>query len=126
MNREQKRNYIKIAKKKGIGEEYARAYIALKESEESDMVISSEDIKNIIFDRKAIKDGDKVLINVDKITSNKNYSKMLEEYREFIENSNGVIYTAKVEKEHFVSLEENPKWLFFAEDLIVHEKSSIK
>lgn len=114
MNREQKRNFIKLAKKRGIGEDFARAYIAMKEESGSDVV----SVKDMIYSQRAIQDGDKVQINVEKIKSTKYFDKMIPEYKEFIEQSSGVVYTAKVEKETFVSLEENPKWLFIMGDLI--------
>mgnify|MGYP003304886874 CR=1 FL=1 len=116
MNREQKRNFIKLAKKRGIGEEYAKAYISMKEQEDGDKTLSTKDI---LFNKKEIKDGDKVQINVDKIMSSKNYQRMVPEYREFVESSNGVYYTANVEKGNLISFEENPKWLFWAGDLII-------
>lgn len=112
MNREQRRNFVKLAKKRGIGEDFAKAYIAMKE--ESDTVSD----KDIIFSQREIKDGDKVRINVGKIKSAKYFEKMMPEYKAFIEASEGVVYTAKVEKDTFVSLEENPKWLFIMGDLI--------
>lgn len=114
MNREQKRNFIKIAKKKGISEEHAKAYMAMKEEQMAN-IIKAEDV---IFERRIINDGDKVRIDVDKISSSKYYSNMMDEYKEFIENSRDIVFTAKVEKGHFVSLEENPKWLFWVGDLI--------
>ena len=118
MNREQKRNFVKLAKKRGINEQFAKAYIAMKEDEEN-----GDKVFKFSSKRQAVNDGDKVFINVDKIKSTKYFEKMLPEYKEFIEQSSRVMYTAKVEKEHFVSLQENPKWLFWVEDLIIPGKS---
>lgn len=69
--------------------------------------------------------GDKVTIDVTKIKALKDYEGMNDEYKKFIESSEGVIFTAKVEKGNFVSLEENPKWLFWAGNLNVQGRSGV-
>lgn len=108
MNRKQKRNFIKIARKKGVGEEFAKAFISIKENKTEE-----------IFSEKIVNTGDKVKLNVDEIISSKIYKNKMSEYKKFVENSVDVIYTAKVENDNFVSLEEKPEWLFRISDLIV-------
>lgn len=110
MNREQKREFIKQARKKGFSEAEAKAYLQMQEG------LQNED---------SIKDGDKVTINIEQIKSTKSYQNMTPEYREFIENSKGKVFTARIEKGHFAHLEENPKWLFWTGNL-VHYKQVVK
>jgi len=112
MNREQKRDFIKKARKRGIDEKYAKAYIQAQESLENDARIN-------------IANGDKVTIDVTKIKALKDYEKMNNEYKRFVESSDGVVFTAKVEKGNFVSLEENPKWLFWAGNLNVQGRCGV-
>lgn len=108
MNREQKRDFIKKARQRGVDEKYAKAYIQAQDSLDADAKLN-------------ISDGDKVIIDIEKIKALKDYEIMNSEYKEFIESSYGVVFTAKVEKGRFVSLEENPRWLFWAGNLIVVE-----
>ena len=68
--------------------------------------------------KPTIEDGAKVYLDVEKIISGKNYSRMNSEYKEFVESSRGVVFTAQVEDEGlFVSMLENPKWLFWIDDV---------
>ena len=64
-----------------------------------------------------IPEGAKVRLDVEKIKAGKNYVRMNPEYKEFVESSEGVTFTAHVEEGCFVSLKENPKWLFWSGDL---------
>ncbi len=102
MNREQKRKFVKKAKSKGIPEEYIEAYIVMLEAGTTIPVIP---------------EGAKVRLDVEKIKAGKNYVRMNPEYKEFVESSEGVTFTAHVEEGCFVSLKENPKWLFWSGDL---------
>lgn len=107
MNREQKRDFVKKAKAKGISEEYAKAFIAYKDSE-SDINLNT------------IKKSDMVMIDVAKIKANKNYPRMIQEYKDFIESSEGIWYEVMdIENERFVCLKGHPKWLFYPGDLII-------
>lgn len=63
MNREQKRDFIKKARKRGIDEKYAKAYIKAQESLENNAKIN-------------IANGDKVTIDVTKIKALKDFDKM--------------------------------------------------
>lgn len=113
MNRAQKREFMKRAKQKGIGEDYAKAYIT---AIESGMMVDeqAEQIK--------ISDGDKVSLDVEKIKKRKEYANMSQPYKDFVESSVGVKFTANIEKGFFVSFTENPTWLFWHEDLILHKE----
>lgn len=68
--------------------------------------------------------GRKVKINVEKIK--KRQKKMLPNYQEFIENNIDKVFTAQATKntqepELYTLIEDKskPKWVFWAEDLIV-------
>ena len=65
-----------------------------------------------------IKEGDRVMINAEKIKSNKSYDTLREDYKEFVESSCGVVFTAHVEQYAIVSLVECPNWLFWTGDLV--------
>lgn len=105
MNREQKRDFIKKARAKGISEEYAKAYISMLDSKGK---VNSP-----------IREGTKIYLDVEKIKAGKNYSRMNPEYKEFVEASIGVTYTAHIEDEGcLISVQENPKWLFWVGDVI--------
>lgn len=107
MNREQRREFAKRAKARGISDEHINAYIAWVNSG-----------GNNIYE---IKEGDKVLLNVRKIISGVNYSRMVPAYKKFIEESEGVVFTAHIERGCLVSLMENPKWLFWIGDLVKYK-----
>lgn len=104
MNREQKREFIRRAKKRGVSEEQANLYLTLKSG----------------FNTTKIKDGDKVKLDIKMIKSEKSYGDKHSEYKDFIEASEDVVYTVQIEdcKGNFVSLRENPKWLFWTGNLI--------
>ena len=42
---------------------------------------------------------------------------MADAYKEFVDASEGVVFTAHVERENMISLVEEPKWLFWSGDL---------
>lgn len=104
MNRAQRREFTKKAKERGISDEYIQAYLAMQE---------------VNWDaRSDIYEGAKVFLDVKKITSGKNYHLMVPEYKQFVESSEGVPYTAHIEKAGcLISMVENPKWLFWSGDL---------
>ena len=65
-------------------------------------------------------EGDKVMLNLFAIQTRLNYSKMNEEYKKFVEESDGKVFTAHFEHDNnkLVTLLENPRWLFWCGDLI--------
>lgn len=69
-----------------------------------------------------INTGDKVRLDIAKIQRRINYSRMNEDYKQFVEQSNDKVFTAVVERENLIHLEEEPKWLFWSGDLIIHEQ----
>lgn len=105
MNRKQKRDFVKAAKKRGIDEKAAEAYLKTEDA--------------VQRANNGICEGDKVILDTAFIMSRKDYKKLVPEYREFIESSAGVVFTAHLEKDgRLASLNENDnKWLFWIGDL---------
>lgn len=68
---------------------------------------------------KEFRNGDHVMIDVDKITNYVEYKRFLPEYRKFVEKSRGKVFTIRKEGRlyTFKELPENG-WLFWSEDLI--------
>lgn len=108
MNREQRRKFSKNAKKKGIGEKFTELYLSM----------DREGLETPAPPQK-IENGDKVMLDVERIKSRKNYDRMTDLYKEFVNANDGTVFTAKVEKENLVSMEEDPRWLFWSGDLLL-------
>lgn len=108
MNRKQKRNFIKAAKKKGIDSSLADVYLRIKEKEAEQIELT---------------DGDKVKLNLSVITGRPDYKRMSISYREFVESSADTLFTVRHDErggnlKNVVCLEEDPtKWLFWTGDL---------
>ena len=66
---------------------------------------------------KKFEEGEKLRLNIERIKARKNYDKMADAYKEFVDASEGVVFTAHVERENMISLAEEPKWLFWSGDL---------
>lgn len=71
LNRDKRRKFIKEAKKKGIPKEYIDAYLTMMNSNETN---------------DEIKENEKVMVNVERVTSSQNYDSMNGRYKEFIQN----------------------------------------
>lgn len=110
MNREQKRNFVKKARKHGIFKENAEKFVKI-----------ADQSGNHYTPMQEIHTGDKVVLRVDELKAKKNYSLMNPEYRTFVENSDGVIYTAVRERAELIHMEEQPRWLFWCGDMDVVE-----
>lgn len=106
MNREQKRRFIKNAAKNGMTKERAKAYAEISSG-------TGEHTEAQQFE-----EGDKLMLNVPVIKARKNYPIMNASYKEFVESSEGTIFTAHKENDNLISLVEEPKWLFWSGDLI--------
>lgn len=109
MNRKTRRDFYKKVRNKGISKEAAYAYLEMKEAGLDEFFVNPPATFN---------SGQKVYIDTQKIKSRKAYERMSEEYKKFIEASDGVVYTASPEKGNFIVLEENPIWHFWSGDLI--------
>ena len=107
MNREQKRAFVKRAKKNGVPASDAKTYAE---------IISDGTGKHT--PEQEISEGDKIRLNLDAIKSRQNYDKMSKPYKEFIESNPDTIFTAHIEHGKLVSFVENPRWLFWSGDLV--------
>ena len=108
MNRQQTRKLRKDARKKGIDEAVTELYISMKKKGMETPSPPQE-----------IQTGDTVMIDVERVTSRRNYARMAPAYREFVEASDGKVFTALREQGNLISLQEEPKWLFWSGDLNV-------
>ena len=107
MNREQKRAFVKKAKKNGTREEIAKAYAKI-----------IGDGAGTPTAPQTILEDEKVKLDIDKIKARKNYEIMSAQYKEFVESNIETIFTAHVKYSTVISLKEEPKWLFWSGDLI--------
>lgn len=107
MNRQQKRAFVKKAQSKGISKNVAEAYLAIKEAGLDKVSLP-----------KQFQEGDKVKLDVEKITQRKDYEKMNPRYKEFVESNVDTVFTAHLERETLISLAEQPEWLFWSGSLI--------
>lgn len=110
MNREQRRNFVKKAHKRGMSKSQAEKLLKIADTEGNTYTASQE-----------VNTGDKVKLKVDVLKSKKNYDIMNPMYKEFVEKSEGVVYTAVRESKVLLHLEEEPRWLFWCGDLEVAE-----
>lgn len=113
MNREQKRSMERQLRKKGASPESAKNTV--EAAQNLDLIRFSETGKNT--PPKEFREGGRVLLNIDAIKARKNYGRMTASYREFVEASDGVVFTAHVEHSNLISLQEDPRWLFWSGDL---------
>jgi hypothetical protein len=107
MNREQKRAFVKRAKKRGTDEKAAKAYAE---------IISNGAGKT--SPKQDIVEDEKVKLNVENLKARQNYARMSDTYKEFIDANIDTVFTAHVERPTLISLKEEPKWLFWCGDLI--------
>lgn len=69
------------------------------------------------MEKKRFKDGDKVKLNVDKISGRKDFEVKSEPYSEFVLSNRNTVFTAKMIQNNIVCFEEDTRWLFWDEDL---------
>lgn len=107
MNREQKRAYIKKAKKKGISQKMAETYTDIMDIGDG-KIIEPQDIQ----------EGDKVRLNLENIQARNSYDKMTDKYKSFVESNANMVFTAHLERPTLISFAEDSSWLFYSGDLI--------
>ncbi len=106
MNRKQRRNLMRNGKK------------SLWKLAVDKLNALSDDVENWIHD------GDKVRLNVKQITERGDYAKTQAEYRDFVESSEGRVFTARLCRKRpdgfsaVIELVEEPRWMFWHGDLI--------
>lgn len=114
MNRAERRSLKRRIRKRGISEEKADEFVAAYNN--ADM-IRKEGV-GIVSPPKEILEGDIVTLDVERIKSRQNYEKMSPEYKQFVEENEGKFFTAHLERENTISLnEDGNKWLFWSGDL---------
>lgn len=113
MNREQRRAFVKKAQKRGMTKKDA-----------SNLLRIADTSGNVHNPPQEINTGDKVTLKVPDIMAKKNYGIMNPAYREFVEQSESVVYTAVREGTKLIHLKEAPRWLFWCGDLSVVEAES--
>ena len=113
MNREQKRAFVKNAHKKGMSKKQAENLLKITDT-----------AGNTYTPPQPVNTGDKVTLKVDVLTSKKNYDIMNPAYKEFVEKSEGIVFTAVQEGTKLIHLEEEPRWLFWCGDLNVVEAAA--
>ena len=118
MNREQKRTLEKVLRKNGKSKNEAKEFAQLLYNVAAIRLMGSDEITPA----QPIEEDTPVSLDIPKIKARKNYDRMAVSYREFVENSDGILYTAHVEKENLISLKEKPQWLFWSGDLIKKEQ----
>ena len=70
------------------------------------------------------KDGDRVYINTAQIMSGRDWPDMNPKYKEFVETSDGRVFTVKIERYALATFEEDDTWWFYTGDLIHAEEES--
>lgn len=113
MNREQKRAFVENAQKKEIPKKQAENLLKIADA-----------TGNTYTPLQAVNTGDRVTLKVDALKSKKNYDIMNPAYKDFVEKSEGVVYTAVRGGTELIHLEEAPKWLFWCGDLDVIEAAA--
>lgn len=113
MNRKARRDFVKKARKKGISKNTAEAYIAIKEAGLDKLSLP-----------KQFNEGDRVKLDVEEITSRKDYERLNPKYREFVESNRDTVFTAHLERDTLISFVEQPEWLFWSGILIKVEEES--
>ena len=117
MNREQRRNMTKVLVKKGLTKESAETFIMR--------------LNNTTLNPVEAWEGEQVKLDYNRIVSYPDWKQMRDDYREWVEANKDTIFTVefdpyKKEKNssdvnnfvQFVEDTTNPKWLFWAGDLI--------
>ena len=112
MNRKQRRKMIKIATKNGVSKELAKAYAVISQG------------TGTHTEAKHFEEDDKLILDITAIKNRKNYPVMSQKYKDFVESSEGKIFTAHKENTNMISLKEEPQWLFWSGDLIKVEEVS--
>lgn len=117
MNRDQRRALEKAYRKYGKSR-----------TEAKQIARQMYDIDNIRLDgvgkpsmAKEFREGEKFKLDLEKIKARKNYERMTEAYKQFVNDNADTVLTAHVEH-GLVSAKEEPKWLFWSGDLLKVEE----
>ena len=108
MNRKERRQFVKNAKKKGISKGAAEAYLAVKEM--------GLDLSEAVVP-KTYNEGDIVKLDVERIKAQTSYVNKSESYRNFIDENVNTEFTIGPSKGNLCTLVNCP-YLFYSGDLI--------
>lgn len=80
-------------------------------------------VMNAIDDSQLIQEGEKVKLDVKKITSRPDWQKMTERYRSFVMDNTNTVFTVKYEERYgdkpsLVTFAEDSTWLWWVGDLV--------
>ena len=114
MNRDQKRALEKVYRKHGKNRTEAK--VAAQRMYDIDK-IRLEGVGEISRPLKFF-EGDKFKLDIDKIKARKNYERMTDNYKKFVDDNANTVLTAHVEGRAMISAIEEPRWLFWSGDLI--------
>lgn len=118
MNRDQRRAMEKALRKKGLSKENAKAYVQIMNNADAIRLGGAGEISP----PKHIEEGDKIRLDISRVKARKNYGRMAQGYRDFVESAGDTVFTAHVERENMISLTEDPRWLFWSGDLIINRE----
>lgn len=113
MNREQRRNLEKRARKRGSSKEDAKKYVDIMNRADAIRANGT----GTYTPAKEISEGCKVKMNTEAIKKRKNYVNMVDDYKAFVDSKADTIFTAHVERPNMISFLEEPRWLFWSGDL---------
>ena len=108
MNRKQRRQFVKDARKKGISKGTAEAYLAVKEM--------GLDLSQAVVP-KEYEEGAKVRLDVESLKKQKSYVNKSEEYRNFIDANVDTVFVIGPSKGNLCTLVDCP-YVFYSGDLI--------
>lgn len=111
MNREERRAASK-PRKKTDPHDPKRILAAMKLNAIANKVITDH------TDPKEINEGDTVKMDVSLVKARRSYPNMSGPYKKFVDDNDGVEFTAHVEGKNMISFVEEPRWLFWSGDLI--------
>lgn len=120
MNREQRRAMEKALRKNGMKADAAKAYAQVVYN--ADAIRMGGAGENT--PPQHIEEREKVRLGIERIKAKKNYERMAQGYRDFVEAAGDTVYTAHVERENLISLAEDPRWLFWSGDLVKENKQN--
>jgi hypothetical protein len=128
-NRNDRRRYSKVLQKKGVSklesDKVVKMY-SIYNKKQNDILSSA--YKNYLVE------GEKVKLNTNKIMRHPDYQRLVQEYREFVENNTNTIFTVVYDNKdkendnkppHLICFEEDSrdkKWLFWDGDLLVFDE----
>lgn len=112
MNREERRKFVKRARKEGYSRGAAEAYLAVKElSDAGEMT------------QKMFEDGDEVIIDVHGIMKRNDYGLKSDKYKDMITEHEGEVFKVRNIKGNIYALDGLQGWIFWGGDLISVETS---